>query len=130
MGKRTQRAPDFAVDLIIFPVSVYVWLSKKRLDRYVDKQAGGIIDPSARFDDAFNLRLEERDDVVTQHLYFHGKPRRDVVYHETLHATFDVLNHVGITPSNETEELVCYVQGYLAEQVIKNLKARKKFAET
>lgn len=49
----------------------------------------------------------------------------DVLVHETLHIGFFVLSHVGVPANHEAQEALCYLQGYLLEQV----KARYKTAK-
>lgn len=41
----------------------------------------------------------------------------DILVHETLHASFYVLGYVGVPADNKAHEALCYLQGYLLEQI-------------
>ena len=124
-GKKKKAKPDHVIDLTVFPVEVNVWTRRRALDRYADRYADSVIDDGARFSSAFFLRLEEKGDHLTYHIYFDDRnPVISHVWHECLHAAIRILGDLGIRVSQDTEECVCYVQGYLAERVTSYFEAQ------
>lgn len=46
---------------------------------------------------------------------------RGTIYHEALHATYNIMKAVGIRRCPETEEVTAYMQGFIAKSIIKAL---------
>ena len=53
------------------------------------------------------------------------KAKREEIYHESLHMSFYILESVLIKFDNDNHEALCYLQGYIAEKIIKQLKKQK-----
>ncbi len=127
---KSKKDPFFVVRIDAFEhIELCVWCSRKALDRYVaSHQAEGLgIDPKSKFAEAFSMRLEEKDDIITHHIYFYDRrPRTSVVFHECLHAAVDIMTQLGIYLSSSTEEVLAYLQGYLAGEIIRKNKKRGK----
>lgn len=44
------------------------------------------------------------------------------IVHEIAHAAFGFLRDKGIHPNHTTEEVFCYLQGFLAKEIVKRMK--------
>ena len=83
---------------------------------------------------AYNLFIDYSDmmDAVTQN---HGNKITicmpistyikdpSILVHETNHAAFGVLQTIGARPSNDTEEIICYLQQHIYKELAQHLNS-------
>ena len=78
----------------------------------------------ANYDSAW-LAVTEKHGNITTILLPKDVYEKDssVLVHETNHAAFNVVNYIGARISNDTEEVICYLQQYIYKEC-------KKFLDT
>ncbi len=64
---------------------------------------------------------EPHEDGALFIMSFHRDRTEPTVWHECLHMAWHLLNHHGVILTWENHEMLAYLQGYLAERVLKSI---------
>jgi hypothetical protein len=54
----------------------------------------------------------------------------EFIYHESLHATNDILHHTGVKVSNDNDEIQCRLMDYIAKKITKKINSWIKMKDT
>ena len=61
------------------------------------------------------------DEEINMCIVLYTESTDEHIYHESLHASYDILDHLGIDISAGNNEMLAFLTGYIAKEVIKNL---------
>ena len=60
-------------------------------------------------------------DNIDMCIVLYPESTEEHIYHESLHASYDILNHLGIDVSPENHEVLAFLMGYIAKEVLQTL---------
>ena len=123
------KATQMSIDLEpIFPIRIHVGFKDiAAFEKYIAVE----ISPSSA---KKHIRGIEKDKVGAAALFYKGtftifiydnenKPRihlEEIIPHEVFHITMRICNYLGITYSNESEEVFAYINGYINSVILSN----------
>lgn len=109
---------NFDIDLHVFPVSILVSIGQ------TDQELTDVLSSVGVEFSTIDLGLDEYTDGLT-HSYdsghivirFHDNPSDKIITHEVVHAAWGTMRHIGVTPSQDSEEVYAYLNDYIFDKI-------------
>lgn len=67
------------------------------------------------------LRIDTGEDIFMCIFLYPGSTEEHI-YHESLHAAYDILNTLGIDVTPENHEVLAFLMGYIANRILEEIK--------
>lgn len=113
------------IRLVVFPYDILVASNtsvvavKKYLDNKFDiKLSDEAVEILSSSGIGHTLRLEDKQTLI----YFPSTPDVGLVAHEVYHAVYLILQTMGITPSDDSDEIYAYLIEYIMREIYPNNK--------
>lgn len=107
-----------------YNIDVVIGKDKELVKKFIKKKHKALPDNINVFDIAHGMII--RYEGFNPILWLPAKPRTPselaTMSHEIFHLVYTVLSYVGITLSESSEEVFCYLIGHLTKQVIEKAK--------
>ena len=124
---KKQKKDMFEVDWVIFPFHVLVCLGSTRED-ILRKLKNLRYEVSEKEIDQINMSgigrcvmLENGGTILWIRDYPNEAGSLSCITHEVFHAVYFLLGRVGIEISDDSDELVAYMQGYLVNKILNRI---------
>ncbi len=124
---KKQKKDMFEVDWVIFPFHILVCLGSTREDILKKLKSLGY-EVSDKENDVINMYglgrciiLGNGGTILWLRDYPKSAQSLATITHEVFHAVYFVLDKVGIKISDDSDELVAYMQGYLVEKILNRI---------
>jgi hypothetical protein len=118
MIKKTIKIPIYN-DVVNVLIGNVVKTAKELDDMYNGSDISSMIDGSVL---AFSTQLKKlKDNVFHNFLLIDSNAVDVIIYHESLHIAYWILGDSHVKISVENHESLAYLQGYIAEEIIKLL---------
>ena len=115
MKEKLIKIPIFDANLVIF------YGDHAEIEEGINNKFEGVNYENTLFQKAQYFSINTGEDIYMCIVLF-PESNYEHIYHESLHASYDILDKLGIGVSNDNHEILAFLMGYIAKQTIKTIE--------